>query len=230
MTIIWCMIPEIWSAADINFCHSGSFFALLLQYGPRKSKFWKNEKNAWRYYHFTNVYHIWQTYDVWFLRYGAWQRKCFVILDCCLLFYPFKYPKNKNFEKMKKMSWNIITLHMCTVNDDHMMYLGPSLAASLEPLAHGQNIARLGLFYRCWTGWTGSTFLFLREVYTHYSDRLHDFCVTISSCYRDVYLNIFFPRTARLWNSLPIEFFCLTYDLNGFKSRTKRHLLTVGSF
>ena len=25
-----------------------------------------------------------------------------------------------------------------------------------------------------------------------------------------------FPRTARLWNSLPIECFPLTYDLNGF--------------
>ena len=45
-----------------------------------------------------------------------------------------------------------------------------------------------------------------------------------SGCYRDVYVNFFFPRTSRLWNSLPIECFPLTYDLNGFKSR---HLLTV---
>ena len=35
-----------------------------------------------------------------------------------------------------------------------------------------------------------------------------------------VYGNSFFPRTARLWNSLPIEFFPLTYDLNGFKSKS----------
>ena len=39
-----------------------------------------------------------------------------------------------------------------------------------------------------------------------------------------------FPRLARLWNSLPIEGFPLTYDLNGFKSRINRHLLTVVSF
>ena len=63
-----------------------------------------------------------------------------------------------------------------------------------------------------------------------YSDRLHDFCVTIPRCQKDVYVSSFFPRTARLWNSLPIECFPLTYDLSGFKSRINRHLLTVGSF
>ena len=46
-----------------------------------------------------------------------------------------------------------------------------------------------------------------------YSDRLHDFSVTIPRCYKDVYVNSFFPHTARLWNSLPIECFSLTYDL-----------------
>ena len=65
---------------------------------------------------------------------------------------------------------------------------------------------------------------------THYSGRLHDFSVTIPKCYKDVYVNSFFPRTARLWNSLPIECFPLTYDLKGFKPRINRHLLIVGSF
>ena len=40
----------------------------------------------------------------------------------------------------------------------------------------------------------------------------------------------FFPCRARLRNSLPIECFLLTYDLNEFKSRTEIHPLTVGSF
>ena len=65
---------------------------------------------------------------------------------------------------------------------------------------------------------------------TCFSDRLQEFSVTIPSCYKDVYANTFFPDTARLWNSLPIECFPLTYDLNGFKSTINRHLLTVGSF
>ena len=60
-----------------------------------------------------------------------------------------------------------------------------------------------------------------------YSDRLHAFSVTIPRCYKDVYVNSFFPRAARLWNSLPIECFPLTYDLSVFKFRINRHLLTV---
>ena len=35
----------------------------------------------------------------------------------------------------------------------------------------------------------------------------------------NVYVNSFFPCAARLWNSLPIECFPLTYDHNGSKSR-----------
>ena len=65
---------------------------------------------------------------------------------------------------------------------------------------------------------------------TSYSDRLHDFSVTILRYYKDVYVNSFFPCTARLWNSVPRECFPLTYDLNSFKSGISRHLLTVGSF
>ena len=81
------------------------------------------------------------------------------------------------------------------------------------------------------TGSTGSTFFFLRKVYSLlYSDRLHDFYVTIPRCYKDVYVNSSVPRTVRLWNSLSIECFPLTYDLSGFKSRISRHLLTAGSF
>ena len=51
---------------------------------------------------------------------------------------------------------------------------------------------------------------------THYSERLHDFSVIISRCYKDVYVNSFSPRIFRAWNSLPIESFPLTYDLNSF--------------
>ena len=65
---------------------------------------------------------------------------------------------------------------------------------------------------------------------TRYSNRLYGYSVTIPRCYKDVNINSFFPRTTWLWNSLPIECFPLAYDLNGFKSRINRHLLTVGSF
>ena len=114
--------------------------------------------------------------------------------------------------------------------------VGPSLAASVEPLAHCRNVASLSLFYRYYFGRCSSELAGLvplpysRGRSTRYSDRLHDFSVTISRCYKDVYVNSFFPCTARLWNSLPRECFSLTYDLIGFKSRINRYLLTVGSF
>ena len=37
-------------------------------------------------------------------------------------FYPPDNPENQNFEKMKKASGDVITLHMCTKNHNHMMY------------------------------------------------------------------------------------------------------------
>ena len=109
--------------------------------------------------------------------------------------------------------------------------VGPSLAAS--PF---WNVASLSLFYRYYLGRCSSELAqlvplpFSRGRSTRYSDRLHDFSVTIPRCYKDIYVNSFFPCTAGLWNSLPIECFPLTYNLNGCKSRINRCLLTVGSF
>ena len=114
--------------------------------------------------------------------------------------------------------------------------VGPSRAASHEPLAHHRNVASLKVFYRYYFGRCSSELAQLvplpysRGRSTCYSDRLRDFSVTIPRCYKDVYVNSFFPCTARLWNSLPIECFPFTYDLSGFKTRINRYLLTVGSF
>ena len=102
-----------------------------------------------------------------------------------------------------------------------MNTIHPSLAVSLEPLANNRNVASLSLFYRYHFGqcsselsqqvpppysWGGST---------RFSDRLNSFSVTIPICYKDVSGNSFLPRKARLWNSLPIECFPLTYDQIG---------------
>ena len=100
--------------------------------------------------------------------------------------------------------------------------VGPSLAASLEPLAHRRNVASLSLFCRYYFGRCSSELPqvvllpFSQGRSSRYSDRLHDFSVTIPWCSNNV--------------SLPIECFPLMYDLDGFKSRINRHLLTVGSF
>ena len=114
--------------------------------------------------------------------------------------------------------------------------VGPSLATCLEPLADHRNVASLSYFYRYYFGRCSSELAQLFPLphsqgrSTRYSDRLHDFSVTIPRCNKDVYVNSFLCRAARLWNSLPIECFPLNCDLNGFNSRVNRHLLTVGSF
>ena len=97
--------------------------------------------------------------------------------------------------------------------------VGPSVAFSLEHLAHRQNMASLSLSYRYYFGRCFSELAqlvplpFSRGRSTRYSDRLHDISVTIPRCYKDVYVNSFFPRIAKLWNSLPIECFSLTMIL-----------------
>ena len=116
------------------------------------------------------------------------------------------------------------------------MTVGPSLVAFLEPLAHHQNVASWSLLYRYYFGRCSSELAqlvplpFSWERSTRYSDGMHGFSVTIPRCYKDVYVNSFFPPTARPWNSLPRECLPLTYNLNGFKSRINRHALTAGSF
>ena len=81
-----------------------------------------------------------------------------------------------------------------------------------KPLGHCRNVASF------WRYSFGAFSFELAEVvlhcysrgrYTRYSDRLHDFSVTIARCYKDIYVNSFFPRTAGLWNSLPAEYFAL---------------------
>ena len=103
----------------------------------------------------------------------------------------------------------------------------------LNPWLHHRNVASLSFFYRYYFGRCSSEVAQLvplpcsRGRSTRYSDRLHDFSVTISRCCKDVYVNSFFPHTARLWNSVPVECFPLTYDLSGFKSRINGYLLTA---
>ena len=59
--------------------------------------------------------------------------------------------------------------------------VGPSLAASLEPSAHCQNVASLSLFYRYYSDICSSELAqlvplpYFRRRSTRYSDRLHDF-------------------------------------------------------
>ena len=114
---MWCMVPKT------------GFFNILGHFSPFDPHNNPNQnfgkiiiikKNAWRY-HFTLVYHKWQSHDVLFLRYWAQQTECFVILG---YFCPFTHPNNppnQNFEKMEKVHGDII-LHMSIITENHLMY------------------------------------------------------------------------------------------------------------
>ena len=116
------------------------------------------------------------------------------------------------------------------------MVVGPTLTVSLEPLGHCRNISTLSCFEmnylsRCLSGLAELVPLpHSRVRSTRSFNRLHYFSVTVSRCYKDVCASSFFPYTAWFWHSLPAEYFPLNYDLNSFKFRIDKHLLSLGSF
>ena len=70
--------------------------------------------------------------------------------------------------------------------------VAPSLGASLEPLAHCQNVVYLSLSYRYDFGRCSCELAklvplpYYRGGSTCYSDRMHEFSVTIPRCYKDL--------------------------------------------
>ena len=77
----------------------------------------------WRYYHFTQVYHKWQS---WCMVPEIWSVKdiffCHFGLFFLFAIYPSNNPKNQNFEKLKKTPGEIIILQKCTKNHDYMLW------------------------------------------------------------------------------------------------------------
>ena len=58
---------------------------------------------------------------IWFLKYKVRQAKNFVILGHIFPFSPLTTQKIKIL-KLKKTPGDIIILHICTINDNHMIY------------------------------------------------------------------------------------------------------------
>ena len=151
MTVIWCMIPEIWSATKFfvilnHFCP----FTCLTTWKIKILKKWKKTGDI-------ILLHICTMNDN-HMMYGSWDMKCdwqnllsfWTILSpfmpqqpekskfwtekntmdvivifhfgLFLPFYPLNFPEKWNFKKMKKATGDIIILHRCTKNHDHMVY------------------------------------------------------------------------------------------------------------
>ena len=98
--MIWSTLLEIYRVRQIEIGNYGSFCAPLLP-PPEKSKksvFLKNEKNCWRYLHFTHVYQNSQSRSTIPEKWS--ERQLFVTLGHFLPFYPLTTHKTKNFEKL----------------------------------------------------------------------------------------------------------------------------------
>ena len=123
MTIIWCMVPEIWCVTYWNFCHSGLFFTLLPPYGPIKSKFWKMKTTP----DDIIILQMCIINDSHMMN-GSWDMECCngqTFLSFWTNFCPFTphLPQPLTTQKIKILkTGDIIILHMCTNNDNYMMY------------------------------------------------------------------------------------------------------------
>ena len=96
---VWLLRYVAWWT---EFCHFGPFFPFYpFAITTQKIKILKKWKNTWRYFHFPNVYHKWQSYDVWFL--SSWSgTECFCHFGTFFALLPHQEPKTSNFWKKKK--------------------------------------------------------------------------------------------------------------------------------
>ena len=113
MTIIWYIVPKIWSATDRIFSHVAPFFALYPT-NNTKIKILRKWKNTWKYHHFTHVYlnYNYMMYDCWDMKRD--RQRFFVILDHSLPFYPTNNPKLQ--------PWIYHHFEQVYENHDHMLY------------------------------------------------------------------------------------------------------------
>ena len=94
----------------------------------RKMKISKKWKNPWRCHHFKQVYQKLWSYGIHYWDTVHDRYNCYFLFWAIFFpFTPLTWPKNKDFEKMKKTSGDII-LQNCIKNHDHMLYCSWDMA------------------------------------------------------------------------------------------------------
>ena len=122
MIVTWCIVPEIWNTIVRIFGHFGPFFAFLPPDNLKNQNFEKMKTMPG----YIIILHMCTTNDN-HMTDGSWDKKCdrqnfLSFWTVFLLFLPPNNPKNHNFEKRRKTPGDITILHMCTINDTHVMY------------------------------------------------------------------------------------------------------------
>ena len=133
--------------------------------------------------------------------------------------------------------WAVALRHYLYIFDrvQKQVYKAPplTLSESLEPLAHLCNVASLSLFCRYYLGKYSTELAELTPFpltlsrSTRLAHRQHHFVVSIPIYCKEIYANSFFSRTAKLWNSLPVDCFLLTYNLNHFTRNVSRNIASL---
>ena len=117
MKIIWLRYG---TQQTCFFCHFGPVSAFLLNSQPEKLKFWKTEKKPRDI-----ILHLCSTNDN-HMMHGSWDMECNkqIFLSFWAIFYLLNLLINRKIKIMKneKTPEDIIILHLCTINYDHMMY------------------------------------------------------------------------------------------------------------
>ena len=152
--MIWSTVPEIWSVTEWNW----PFWVIFCPLTPLKTnkiRIWKNEKNCFRYHHFTDAYqnHAHMIYGSWDKQ---WNGQSFLPFEPPT---PLNDPENQNFEKMKKASGDIIIFYKCTINRDHICCIVPEIwrVTDVSSLSHFE------LFFALLPPWRSEKSKFLKN-------------------------------------------------------------------
>ena len=122
-------------------------------------------------------------------------------------------------------------IRSCIVHWRLVNLICPVLSTIRHPLSHRRVVASISLFYKYYHGKCSQELLSmvphgrLKVRSTRFYERWQQYAVDIPRC--NFYQTSFFPRPARLWNSLYADYFPSEYNLPAFKSRVNRFLLSL---
>ena len=135
--------------------------------------------------------------------------RIFVILHRFLPFYPSNNLKNQNFEEMKKMPWDIIILHKCTKNYDHMRYCSCNMVRD-----------RCNCCFSVWANFCPFTHLTAQKTKLKIKRKK---CLEISSFYISV------PKIMTRWCTVPGIWCTTDGQTDGRRDRWKKWYIEVGA-